>query len=263
MAVYQPDSIGSQLFQARIKAHELLQEHLKQIIAIASATLALTVAFLKDVIGSEAERAVVVWAMPLSWGCLGASIALSIITIAILVNNLDWAAKPKETEVPDQGLELTDESYAVGARFNIDKWVFVSFGSFALGMALLGLFAAANYQLFLHRAKTEYKIDSASVAVDQARMKLPKDAVEVQVAKAELIKGVNDLPSSTPVWHVQLQYEVLNTVPPQRPPLIVKGKKNSRVHSRAPSRPGPEPKSKILTSDVFLDAKTGNVVQIP
>src|SRR5438105_2400683 len=97
---YQRDSLGEQLFDARMKAHDVLQEHLKQIITIASATLALTVSFLKDVVGSEGERASWVLALPISWGCLGASIACSIWAIVVLVNNLDWAAKPQQVRTP-------------------------------------------------------------------------------------------------------------------------------------------------------------------
>jgi hypothetical protein len=265
VATFQPDVLGSQLFQARIKAHDVLQEHLKQIITIASATLALTVAFLKDVIGSEGERAIVVWTLPLSWVCLGASIALSIITISILVNSLDWAAIPEEeTEGPDKTPVMVDRSYAAGARFHIHWWVVFSFGSFALGMVLLGSFAAANYYLFVHPAKTEYKISSASEAVDQARTKLPKDALQVQVSKVELIKGVNDLASSTPVWHVQLQYEVSlpNNVPIRQAAQLVRSTKRSRVSRRDVSGQLP-PKSKIVASDFFLDAKTGSIIQVP
>src|SRR5689334_16539680 len=108
---YQPDNLGQQLFDSRMKAHDVLQEHLKQIITIASATLALTVSFLKDVIGSEGERVHWVATLPISWVCLGVSIAGSVWAIAVLVNNLDWAAQPQQVQRPS-GPTTIDRSYA-------------------------------------------------------------------------------------------------------------------------------------------------------
>jgi hypothetical protein len=72
-----------------MKANDLLQEHLKQIITVASATLVLTVSFIKDVIGSSGTAALYGWLLPVSWITLAASIPCAIISIAILVNHLD------------------------------------------------------------------------------------------------------------------------------------------------------------------------------
>jgi hypothetical protein len=52
-----PEFLPKQLFDSRIKANDVLQEHLKQIITVASATLVLTVSFIKDVIGSSGAAA--------------------------------------------------------------------------------------------------------------------------------------------------------------------------------------------------------------
>ena len=48
-----PDLISEQLFQARIKSNEVLQEHLKQIIAVASGALILTITFLKEIVSQD------------------------------------------------------------------------------------------------------------------------------------------------------------------------------------------------------------------
>lgn len=268
---FQPDNLGQQLFDARMKAHDVLQEHLKQIITIASATLALTVSFLKDVVGSEGERASWVFALPVSWACLGASIACSIWAIAVLVNNLDWAKKPypaRDPTDPAGGTVTLDRSYAAGAKPRTSVPVFLSNLSFAVGMASLGLFAAWNYNLFLHRVKPEYKVSSASEAVAQARTQLPKDVLQMQVNKAELIKGVSDLPATGQVWHVQLQYEILT---PQTLPSEGKESSSARVQQKSTKvqrrtsslAPVPEPKSRIVMSDFFFDAKTGQITRVP
>src|SRR5688572_21929888 len=78
---------SSQLFQARIKAHDVIQEHLKQIATIASATLALTITFLKDVLGAVPDKLAWPQLLAWSWICLGLSIVLAVFSIVVLVNN--------------------------------------------------------------------------------------------------------------------------------------------------------------------------------
>lgn len=266
--VYKPDNLGSQLFDARMKAHDVLQEHLKQVITIASATLALTVSFLKDVVGSEGERATWAKALPLSWICLGASIAFAIWAIAVLVNNLDWPTQSEQAKPPSGGEPITiDRSYAAGAKLRSSVPVFLSFAAFAIGMASLGVFAAKNHDLLLRRVKREYQIGSAVEAVERAKSNLPKDAVGVQVTKVELIKGVRESPPDGQVWHVQLQYETV-----MKTPASEEGKATSSTgRSRKPVRPLRRtsahqpmvPQSKSIMANFFLDAKTGETTRVP
>jgi hypothetical protein len=243
--VYQPDVLGSQLFQARIKAHDVLQEHLKQIITIASATLALTVTFLKDIVGIRGAKAIWGWLLPGSWIALGFSIAIAIWTISILVNNLDWA---RETN-PKSG---RNESYTVGVRFRINRAILASFTTFSLGMLFLGFFAAINYDLLLYRVRDDYTIKSAAQAIAKAKTKLLPDISQVRVSKVDLIKGVYDSPPSDQVWHVQFEYEKkASSAPPISAPT--RGEKPaSAIRAEKPA---------MITLDLFIDATTGAVTE--
>lgn len=266
MPVYQRDTLGQQLFQARMKAHDVLQEHLKQIILIASGTLTLTVSFLGNVIGVEGEKSQCAWMLPISWGFLGTSITLSIVTIAILVNTLDWPGTQK-AKPPFQ-----DDSFTAGARYKLNRWVALSIGTFSFGMLSLGAFAVLNYKLFLHQVRTDYTIKSAAEAVAKAREQLPSgiDASLVQVTKAELIKGIYETPPSDQVWHVQLQYESSGEepLPVETTRHAPSGKRTKHIKSRhrkshiSPQVPKIK-KGKTITLDLFLNAKTGEVTKVP
>src|SRR5262245_4276547 len=59
------------------KANEYAVESLKQIITLASAILALTITFLKDVLGDERGQAHWAWIVPCGWFSLLFSIVLS------------------------------------------------------------------------------------------------------------------------------------------------------------------------------------------
>jgi hypothetical protein len=102
-----------------LKAHDVLQEHLKQIITVASATLVLTVSFLKDLIGPAGTSAQQGWLLPVSWIALAISIPCAIISIAILVNQLD---RPNAA----MGRSGYQKSFAAGATSPVVVAVLVS-----------------------------------------------------------------------------------------------------------------------------------------
>jgi outer membrane protein OmpA-like peptidoglycan-associated protein len=142
-----PDILASpQLFQARIKANDVLQEHLKQIIAVASASLVLTITFLKELyVGSNAELCFT-GLLPLSWLSLGASVVFSVLTIALMVNNLDRA----ELEIGKGGFP---KAFAAGGFGPVQKMTLLSVCTFAVGMFSIGAFGAINYDSLLKREK--------------------------------------------------------------------------------------------------------------
>jgi len=135
--------IDQQLFDARLKANDVVQEHLKQIITIASATLALTVSFLKDVVGAAGAEARWPKLLPISWVALGVSILAAVIGIATLVNNLDK---------PDMTVAGTlPRAFAAGAKSIVVVFENAAIYTFAVGMLSLAVFGAKNYLLFLER----------------------------------------------------------------------------------------------------------------
>ena len=88
--------IPDQLLTARLKAHDFVLEHLKQIITMASAVLALTVTFLKDIVGTKGAQLRLSWFLPLCWILLGLSVCTAVYALAVHVNNLDYP-NPKKT----------------------------------------------------------------------------------------------------------------------------------------------------------------------
>jgi hypothetical protein len=77
-------------------------------------------------------------------------------------------------------------------------------------------------------------MSSASEVVAQTRTQLPKDVLQMQVNKAELIKGVSDLPATGQVWHVPLQYENLT---PHTLPSEGKKPSSAGVHQKSTQAP--------------------------
>jgi hypothetical protein len=146
--------IDQQLFDARIKANDIVQEHLKQIITIASATLALTVSFVKDVVGTSGAQVEHAGLLRLSWATLGLAILGAVVCMATLINNLDS---------PDRSIGRTGYSraFAAGAHTRVVFFEWAALLPFAVGMLSLALFGAANYRLFLER-----KTETAQVAKD-------------------------------------------------------------------------------------------------
>jgi hypothetical protein len=139
------DPLGQQLFQARLKANDFVQEHLKTIVTIASGTLVLTVSFVKDIVGPRGPAEHLSWLLAVSWGALGVAVFCGIFGLAVLVNNLDDA----DLEVdPDSGVPL---AFAAGKKGIVLRWEFFSLSTFALGILALALFGALNYRLFLQR----------------------------------------------------------------------------------------------------------------
>jgi hypothetical protein len=141
------DPLGDQLFQARLKANDFVQEHLKTVVTIASGTLVLTVSFVKDVVGGSSSTTPAHWpsTLAVSWVCLGLAVFCGTFGLATLVNNLDDADMSKQ-----QG---RIQAFSAGKRWIVRKWVFASIVCFALGIGALALFGALNYRLFINRAK--------------------------------------------------------------------------------------------------------------
>lgn len=147
--------ITGQLFEARIKANDIVQEHLKQIITIASATLALTVSFVKDIIGGSSAQVQFAWLLRWSWVALGVAILGAVICVATLVDNLDAPDLSESKKKP------FIKAFAAATHWPVVIFESMALYPFAIGMLSLALFGAANYRLFLER-----KTETAQVAKD-------------------------------------------------------------------------------------------------
>ena len=145
-----PDALGSQLFQARLKANDFVQEHLKTIVTVASGTLVLTVSFVKDVVGAGEAAQHLTWLLAVSWGALGAAVFCGTFGLATLVNNLDDA----DTNVDKANVPV---AFAAGKSGIVLRWEVLSIFLFGSGMLALALFGALNYRLFLQRKATTDK----------------------------------------------------------------------------------------------------------
>jgi hypothetical protein len=135
--------ITQQLFDARMKANDIVQEHLKQLITVAAGTLALTVSFLKDVLGPSGARFSAPQLIPTCWLALGVSILFAIVCIAALIGNLD---------APDLGIGTRKpwiKAFAAGAHIEIVSLEWLAVGPFIVGILSLALFGALNYRVLL------------------------------------------------------------------------------------------------------------------
>lgn len=248
--------VRSQLFQARIKANDVVQEHLKQIVTVASAALALTVTFLKDVLGSVADELQWSWLLPLSWLFLGASILLAVVSLALLVNNLDSAG------------DNPRRAFQAGGRPRVQVPVLATFLLFGGGMLLLGIFAASNFQQLVRFQKDEHAIASAAAAVALVTGGLAPGEQAGAVEKVELIPAIAGSAQSLPVWHIRLRLadpavqstRAVDTLPGNC--ANKKGARACRNLAVAPLAPAPLP-SEPRRIDFFVDASKGVVTRVP
>jgi hypothetical protein len=205
-----PEFLPKQLFDSRMKANDVLQEHLKQIITVSSATLVLTISFFKDVIGASGKAALYGWLLPVCWIALAVSLLCAIVTIAILVNHLD---RPDRTT----GVSGYEKSFAAGATNPVVIATVTTLVAFSIGMVALAGFGAENYQLFLRKSATTYQLLSETNAVEITKKNLPSNNEFIRTSKVELQQGSSKLPGSIAVWHVQVQVKEAAALEGQQP----------------------------------------------
>jgi hypothetical protein len=219
------DPISRQLFEARLKANDFLQEHLKQVITLAGGTLVITVTFLKEL---HVDPAQITWGwlLPTSWTLLGISVLIGAITISMLVNHLDdIAQKPAN-------------SFAAG-KSSVGLIMLVSFWAFGLGVLSLSLFGLLNYPALLGANPNEgTTLLSETQAIKIARSRTANGPAAT-LRKAELEHDAKQFSSSLLVWKIVLD------VPPTAPPNV------------AASGAGGAPQA----TEVVVDAATGRVLK--
>lgn len=132
--------IPDQLFEARLKAVDLAQDFLKQLVTLASAALVLSVGFFWETFEASTNPPAFLFLLPAAWSSLVISAFAGAIGIGVLVNNLD---------LPDRGVterrdfEGVSRAYAAGSvRVVVACWV--SMMTFVLGMVLFGVFATVQ-----------------------------------------------------------------------------------------------------------------------
>src|ERR1700739_2903678 len=124
--------LNDQLFEARLKANDFVQEHLKTIVTIASGTLVLTVSFVKDVVGGSTATERLPWLLAVSWAALGIAVFCGTFGLAVLVDNLDDADLAEINHIP--------VAFSAGKSNVVLRWIWFSIGSFALGIVSLAAF---------------------------------------------------------------------------------------------------------------------------
>ncbi|MCO4882981.1 hypothetical protein VOI32_03075 [Paraburkholderia caribensis] len=257
--------IRTQLFTARMKAHDVLLEHLKQTVTIASATLALTIGFIKDILGPATGMLHAEILLKISWGALGTAILLAIYVLATLVNHLDSA-----------GIDA-NKAFKAGDNRAQQLITLGTFLIFGVGMLSLGLFAAFNYDNVVHRKPQDFAIGSATMAIEAAKKATPSTQNIGRVTSVELIPGVGE--SAGAVWHVVL--ETVGTPPsttsPASAPIVASPVRAPRsattsAHKRKQAThktvqvintTPPSPSRVPRRVDYYIDAKTGDVTAQP
>ncbi|MEM5372331.1 hypothetical protein V4C53_40805 [Paraburkholderia azotifigens] len=246
-----------------MKAHDVLLEHLKQTVTIASATLALTIGFIKDILGPATGTLHAEILLKISWGALGTSILLAIYVLATLINHLDSAGND------------ANKSFKAGDNRAQQLITLGTFLIFGVGMFSLGLFAAFNYDNVVHRKPQDFMIGSATMAIEAAKKATPSAQNVTQVASVDLIPGAGEASSS--VWHVALDTLAAPstaTLPasapvaasPVRPPRHTATSTHKRKQAGHTS---PPPVGAIVVPptpqrvDYYIDAKTGVVIAQP
>ncbi len=251
-----PNIISEQTFNARLKAHDFVQEHLKQIITISSAVIGLTVTFLKDIVGAKGDQLRFAWLLPVSWILLGLAVCFAAYAIAVHVNNLDWPNKKKP-----------NASFAAGANNDSRILVLLTITLFWPGILSLGSFAAVNYDLLLKRGARDYKIVSAFQAVDEAKKHIDPSIQIVQLTKVELIKGVDESLAGSSVWNIQ--FEIKRPVQSQSAissnvsPLIptnTRCRRSCRYLCRCEQTRN---ESDTTQYNCLIDARSGGLLNIP
>ena len=121
---------NGQVVDRKGKAGELAIDGLKQLLTLASAVLALTIAFVKDALGPARDKASWTLLVPIAWGLLAVVIWTA------------WVA------IPDACQKMADNQEYVFAKGRPKVLAMIAQWSFVLGLTLLTLFAVVNFKLF-------------------------------------------------------------------------------------------------------------------
>ncbi|MCW3096408.1 MAG: hypothetical protein JWL77_2026 [Chthonomonadaceae bacterium] len=136
------------------KANDYALEALKQIVTLASAILALTITFIKDILGDQRDQALLPFLVPVAWLLLGASIVWAWLGIAEASQAL--GRKQASTYVFDAPNPQTRAEWRQEMRAALfPPWGRSANASlrlaqaaqiyFITGLAILGLFALINF----------------------------------------------------------------------------------------------------------------------
>jgi ABC-type multidrug transport system fused ATPase/permease subunit len=184
-----PDILQSnQLFEARLKANDFAQEHLKQIITVSSATLVLTVTFVKEIMGIGTPA--YPYLLQISWILLACSILLGILSLALLVNNLEVA---DETITPGKKYP---RAFAASALSAVRVAASLSIGFFGLGMLSLALFGAANFRERFSSYGLVRSLLSETAVIEIAKKNVPSGKSFMYLKSIELVKDAPTLPTA-------------------------------------------------------------------
>jgi hypothetical protein len=149
------------------KANEYAVDSLKQIMTLASAVLALTITFLKDVLGENRDQAIWVLLVPLGWLFLILSIVLAWLTIVDAADDLGTVIAPapvpylfgSEKIGAERNLFVRMLSWFMPGLINVReqnkrrRLAASAQNYFILGLFFLSLFAILNLFIPSHKTK--------------------------------------------------------------------------------------------------------------
>jgi hypothetical protein len=143
------------------KANDYAIDALKLILTLAGGTLALSITFLKDVIGTARDQAIAIWLVPCSWVFFLVSITLAWLAIVAAADELGRAATDVYAFRSERRGDPKPSWYVVLAWFypwlkiqqqnEARKIAASAQNHFLLALFLLGLFAVLN--LTLHETR--------------------------------------------------------------------------------------------------------------
>jgi hypothetical protein len=130
------------------QANDHAIEALKQILTLSSAILAVTITFIRDVLGDAKAEAHLLLAVPVSWSFLAFSLWFAYAAIADSAMTLGTAGSPA--------------GYVFKSGTKTGRLAFLAQYSFLIGLSLMALFAVINFGIGLASGGQPGKIQSAT-----------------------------------------------------------------------------------------------------
>jgi hypothetical protein len=188
--------LPNQIFEARKLSNQIILEHFKQVITVASASIVLTVSFLtgagKLVVSSYQYPSLLV----ISWILLAGATFTAVYGIAQMPHRLDV---PDET-VGNSNFPKSFAGNIVGGGYRP-----MVIGGFLLffGMLFLVIFGGTNLNYFVSNTKSSVGLISQMQATDIAKKAAFRDGIYVRDSKAKVVNSMDSNPYNALIWNIE------------------------------------------------------------
>lgn len=178
------------------KANDYAIESLKQIITLSSAILALTITFLKDILGNTGGQVAYMWLVPFGWLWLLISIVLAWYGIVEAADKLGVATTTVYAFKTDKTTSPPVKPYKLYSLYQILSWFIPVFPTkernqtrklaasaqnyFVLGLIFLGMFAVLNLKTTFHKTTTSPATVETRISLDLLPAGLELDCDETR-----------------------------------------------------------------------------------